>query len=88
MNHIRIFVAASIVLTGIAISGIAFAQESASPKPSTATQVQTWTKKQWEAAKKDWAKDKVKWADCRKQSRDQKLKGRKSWSFLYTCMTK
>ena len=56
-------------------------------KPSTATQVEAWSRKQWEAAKKEWAKDKTKWADCRKQSKTQKLQGRKSWSFLYTCMT-
>ena len=43
---------------------------------------------QWEAAKREWAKDKAKWADCRAQSSKQKLEGRKSWSFLYTCMTK
>jgi hypothetical protein len=58
-----------------------------SPKPSTAAQVETWSKKQWAAAKKEWAKDKTKWADCRKQSKTQKLQGRKSWSFLYKCMT-
>ena len=57
-----------------------------SAKPSTAAQVETWTNKQWEAAKKEWAKDKAKWADCRKQSSKQKLKRRKSWSFLYSCM--
>jgi hypothetical protein len=55
-------------------------------KSSTSTQVKTWTTKQWEAAKKEWAKDKTKWAACQKQSSDQKLTGRKSWSFLYTCM--
>ena len=59
-----------------------------SATPSTATQVETWSRKQWEAAKKEWAKDKTKWADCRKQSKTQNLKGRKSWSFLYTCMAK
>ena len=56
-------------------------------KRSTAAKVETWTRKQWDAAKKEWAKDKAKWADCRKQSGEQKLKGRKSWSFLYKCMT-
>lgn len=56
-------------------------------KPTTAEQVETWSRKQWDTAKKEWAKDKAKWADCRKQSSDQKLKGRKSWSFLYTCMS-
>ncbi len=88
MNHTRAFVVTNVVLAAILASGMAFAQEPASPKPSTATQVETWTKKQWDAAKKDWAKDKAKWADCQKQSSKQKLKGRKSWSFLYTCMTK
>ena len=57
------------------------------PPPSTAEQVENWTTKQWEAARKEWAKDKAKWADCRKQSNAEKLKGRKSWSFLYKCMT-
>jgi hypothetical protein len=62
------------------------ASTSDSSKPSTATQVEKWTTKQWDAAKKEWAKDRKKWADCRKQSKEQKLAGRKSWSFLYTCM--
>jgi len=89
--------AAVVVLAGIAVSGIAYAQTPASPpattlapassKPSAATRVETWTKKQWDAAQKEWAKDKAKWADCRKQSSKQKLEGRKSWSFLYQCMT-
>ena len=56
-------------------------------KPSVPTQVETWTRAQWEAAKKEWAKEKTKWADCRKQSDTQKLEGRKSWPFLYKCMT-
>ena len=60
---------------------------SSPPAPSAAEQVETWTTKQWEAAKKEWAKDKTKWTGCRKQSNAEKLKGRKSWSFLYKCMT-
>src|SRR5271165_4032133 len=58
-----------------------------SSKPSTVTQIETWTSTQWEAAKEKWAKDKAKWADCQEQSSKQNLEGRKSWSFLYTCMT-
>jgi hypothetical protein len=58
-----------------------------SSKASVPTQVEKWTKDQWEAAKKEWAKDKAKWADCQKQSTKQKLEGRKSWPFLYKCMT-
>jgi hypothetical protein len=60
---------------------------SASSQPSTMTQVENWTTKQWEAAKKQWAKDTKKWAGCEQQSDKQKLEGRKSWSFLYKCMT-
>jgi hypothetical protein len=59
----------------------------ASSQPSAATQVENWTSKQWKAAQKEWVKDKAKWADCRKRSTAQKLSGRKSWSFLYQCMT-
>jgi hypothetical protein len=84
MSHIRRCLMA-IALVAAASTG-AIAQAPAS-KPSTAEQVETWSRKQWDAAKKEWAKDKTKWADCRKQSSDQKLKGRKSWSFVYTCMT-
>jgi hypothetical protein len=86
----------------VALSSAAIAQTSVSPpdtkpapaksspassKPSIPTQVETWTKDQWEAAKKEWAKDTKKWADCRMQSSKQKLEGRKSWPFLYKCMT-
>ena len=87
MKRTRTFVTTGIVLAGIIVSGVALAETPDSSKPSTMTQVETWTQKQWNAAKKDWAKDKLKWADCRKQSSEQKLQGRKSWSFLYTCMS-
>ena len=101
MNKTHTVLAAVVVLAGIAASGIAFAQTPApapartqapplaatSSQPSAAARVESWTKKQWDAARKEWAKDKSKWADCRKQSKAQKLSGRKSWSFLYQCMT-
>ena len=54
---------------------------------ASAAEVETWTRKQWDAAQKEWAKDKTKWSDCRKQSGKEHLDGRKSWSFLYSCMT-
>jgi uncharacterized phage-like protein YoqJ len=87
MKRARTFVTTGIVLAGLTVSGVALAETPDSSKPSTVTQVETWTQKQWNAAKRDWAKDKLKWADCRKQSSEQKLQGRKSWSFLYTCMS-
>ena len=102
MTRTRAFIAAGVVLVGAVACGVAFAQTPAtSPaktptptvaapmsfNPSVAAQVEAWTMKQWDAAKQEWAKDKTKWANCEKQSDNQKLEGRKSWSFLYTCMT-
>jgi hypothetical protein len=62
------------------------AAPSASSAPAS-SRAETWTKKQWDAAQKQWAKDKTRWSDCQKQSGEKHLDGRKSWSFLYTCMT-
>lgn len=50
--------------------------------------VANWTKQQWYAAKAKWVKEKVKWADCQTQAVENKIYGRKSWVFLYGCMTK
>jgi hypothetical protein len=98
MHHLRsAFVAVAI----LAIAGAALAQAPApsSPEPSppaaskpsavssAAEDVSKWTRKEWAAARAKWAKEKEKWADCRKQAKDQSLKGRKSWSFLSSCMT-
>lgn len=90
-------VAAAVMSSGAVLAQISVSPPAAKPspaasapdssKPSVATQVETWTGAQWEAAKEEWAKDKAKWADCQDQSSKQKLEGRKSWSFLYTCMT-
>jgi len=85
MNRIRAVAAAGIILA--ATCGGAFAQARTPSEPSTVSQVETWTKKQWAEAKKKWAKDKARWAGCQKQSNKQKLEGRESWSFLYKCMT-
>jgi hypothetical protein len=74
----------------IATSGPAPAQTTA-PAPSISSKaddVSKWTTRQWNHAKAEWAKEKQKWADCRKQSKDQKLTGRKSWSFLASSMTR
>ena len=77
----------AVIIAALTIgAGVAFAQSSAAPT-SAVTNVEKWTTKQWNSAKKEWAKDEAKWTDCRQQSTKQKLTGRKSWSFLYTCMT-
>jgi hypothetical protein len=54
---------------------------------STADDVSKWTRKQWNSAKTKWSKERGKWTSCNKQATRKKLSGRKSWSFVYTCMT-
>ena len=70
----------------LALGTVMASAQTPAAQPSTLTKVETWTNKQWSDAKTTWAKDKSKWANCQHQSADQKLSGRKSWSFLYTCM--
>jgi hypothetical protein len=84
---------AGIVASQLAIAKTPASQPAAAPsapsssEPSATERVETWTREQWNATQKEWAKDKTKWASCRKQSKAHKLSGRKSWSFLYQCMT-
>jgi hypothetical protein len=63
------------------------APATASSASAASSRVETWTRKQWDSAQKQWAKDKTRWSGCQKQSGEKHLDGRKSWSFLYTCMT-
>jgi hypothetical protein len=91
----------SVAIVGMVMSGEVIAQTQtpepstpAASEPSTAAKIQTkadevakWTTKEWNKAKAQWAKEKEKWAGCQKQSHDQGLTGRKSWSFLASCMT-
>jgi hypothetical protein len=99
MHQIRSALAAVAIL-GIAGTALAQAPAPSTPPPSSppaasapsaassaAEDVSKWTRKQWAAARAKWAKEKEKWADCRKQAKDQNLTGRKSWSFLSSCMT-
>jgi hypothetical protein len=80
---------AAVAILGMVMSEAALAQTTApsSPTSSKLDDVSKWTTRQWNQTKAKWAKEKVKWADCQKQSKDQKLAGRKSWSFLASCMT-
>ena len=81
------------------IGGVALAQSTApapppasktqdAAEPSTAAKVENWSKKQWSAATQKWSQDKAKWNACNQDTKDMKLSGRKSWSYLYDCMTK
>ena len=95
MTQIRISILSLALLTLVATAP-ALAQNQTPPqtteKPAAtlATKMEdisNWTKMQWYAAKAKWVKEKVKWADCQKQAVEKKLSGRKSWPFLYSCMT-
>ena len=84
------------VIAGLAGTGVAFSQGPSQQDPSqkeqsqpatTTEKVKAISKKEWDKMKGQWAKQKEKWADCNKQSQEQKLSGRKSWSFISSCMT-
>jgi hypothetical protein len=88
MSFVRSTLVAAAVL-GVISPGAALAQTPA-PSPSTSSKiddVSRWTEEQWNRAKAQWAEEKEKWAGCQKQAQDQNLTGRKSWSFLASCMT-
>ena len=74
------------LLVSAAIVAAIVSAVSVQAEPSTTEQVKTWTRAQWAKARTEFAKDKQKWASCRRQSKDMKLKGKASWSFLYDCM--
>jgi len=89
----------SVAVVGLVMSGEVLAQtpapeSSTPPKESLKAKVEAkaedvakWSQKEWNKAKAEWAKEKEKWSDCQQKSKDQKLTGRKSWSFLASCMT-
>jgi hypothetical protein len=83
----------ALALIGTLSAGAALAQtpgtgdKMRAAASSTADDVSKWTNKQWNAAKAKWSKEKEKWGSCNKQATEQKLTGRQSWSFIYTCMT-
>lgn len=85
MKHLLIITATLACLAASPLVTRADAQTSSAP--STTTKVENWTTKRWNAEKAIWARDKARWGDCRQLSIDQKLTGRKSWMFLYHCMT-
>ena len=70
----------------------ALAQSSSSSSSTTATiqakadEVKDWTRRKWKQVKREFRKDKAKWDACNQKANDQKLTGRASWSFLYSCM--
>jgi outer membrane lipoprotein-sorting protein len=89
-----------LLLSTCLAAGAAAAQTEQAQKPSSnpsslsATAAQTiedvskWTRKQWNAAEAKWAQEKDRWNSCQGQAKAQNLVGRRSWQFLYDCMTK
>ncbi len=83
----------AVVVLSIAGSGLALAQTTTPPASSTppaasSDDTSSWSKKKWNQMKAKWAKEKVKYADCRKQVKEQKLKGTEGWKFTASCMNK
>ena len=98
MTRSRTSICLAAALVTVALCGQAIAQTAASPavtkpasvqapKASITAKVETWTRAQWEAAKKEWVKDTTKWANCQKQWNRYKHEDRKSWPSIYKCMT-
>jgi hypothetical protein len=96
MIRLNSYVLSIVVLIYLA-AGASLAQSQTqpqqAPKPAeTSTMkmedVSKWTQKQWNAAKAKWAEKKTQWNDCQTQAKPKNLSGRKSWQFLYDCMTK
>jgi plasmid stabilization system protein ParE len=88
MSFIRSVLAAAAIL-GVVTSHAALAQTTtpSSTLSSKIDDVTHWTTEQWNRANAKWEEETEKWADCQKQAKDQDLTGRKSWSFLASCMT-
>jgi hypothetical protein len=74
-------------LAGLVGTGVAFSQNPSPPATTPTEKVKTISKREWNRMKGQWAKQTEKWASCNKQADDQKLTGRKSWSFIASCMT-
>jgi hypothetical protein len=96
MSRLGLSLAVAALAAGLSCS-VALAQSAApapdpalqtqtSSEPSTATKLETWTEKEWNAAKQKWSQDKAKCDACNQDAKDQKLSGRKIWSYLYDCM--
>jgi len=79
----------AIAILGVVTSAAVRAQTTtpSSSASSNIDDVSEWTSRQWNRAKAKWEQEKEKWADCQRQSKEQNLTGRESWSFLASCMT-
>src|SRR5215831_15746579 len=100
MTRIRTYISPALILACfVGASFLAQSQTQTQPQTHTTSKpaessmpkmedVSKWTQKQWNAAKAKWSEEKTKWNDCQTQAKAKSLSGRKSWQFLYDCMTK
>jgi hypothetical protein len=94
MPRLRALIPSIVILAQLAtLPALAQTQTQQQSKPASAVttrmgDVSTWSRRQWNAAKAKWSQEKAKRYDCRKQAHLKNLSGRKSWTFLYNCMTK
>ncbi len=89
MSLIAVSLAGGIAQAQTQTPSSAAANQSLSAQASqTVTDVSKWTHRQWNAAKAKWVEEKDAWNGCQTQAKAQNLSGRKSWQFLYDCMTK
>jgi hypothetical protein len=87
MKKVMLFASAALAFIALNIGPTVAVAQTPAAQPTTTSNVEHWTTKEWNHAKRTWQKDTAKWADCEQQSMEQRLSGRKSWSFLYHCMT-
>jgi hypothetical protein len=95
MTRIRTYILPALILACfVGASHLAQSQtQTQTSKPAETSMpkmedVSKWTQKQWSAAKAKWSEEKAKWNGCQSQATSKNLSGRKSWQFLYDCMTK
>jgi hypothetical protein len=94
MSKLRTIIGAALLTAAVTVTAHAQMStpgQSAKPapaaaQPSTVDEAKAWTLKKYRAARVEWMKDKAKWKSCRAENKEKKLKGKASWSFLYTCM--
>ena len=85
MQTIRVLVAAAILAAFVGTGTVS--QTMAQSGQSTTEKVKNITKREWNRMKVGWAKEKEKWTRCNREAKDQRLTGRKNWSYVASCMT-
>jgi hypothetical protein len=75
------------LVAGAVGTGVAFSQSAQEAQAKATPTEKAISARQWSRMKRQWSKQTVKWTSCNKQADDQKLAGRKSRTFIASCMT-